>query len=68
MATEERQGNLDPADISVDEQGRLVIDNPILSAAIRNQISQGPRAAARVAGREASSFNLIACGNHCAAA
>jgi hypothetical protein len=62
---DELVGNLDPAQISVDEQGRIVINNPVLSAAIRSQLASGQRAAAQVAAR-AASVNIIACGNHCA--
>ena len=65
MSEQERQGNLDPAQISVDDQGRLVIDNPVLSEAIRKQLS-GQRGAAQVAARSGG-VNIIACGNHCAA-
>jgi hypothetical protein len=65
MAQPEQIGNLDPSQISVDEQGRLVIDNPILSAAIRRQLSSG-QSAEPAAVRPASGVNIIACGNNCA--
>ena len=64
MAEQEQTGNLDPTQISVDEQGRLVINNPILAAAIRGQLSGGRRAAAQVAERM-QAVNIIACGNNC---
>jgi hypothetical protein len=60
----EQVGNLDPNQISVDEQGRLIINNPILSAAIRSQLAGGQRAGGPAV-REAG-VNIIACGNHCA--
>jgi hypothetical protein len=66
MPQQEQIGNLDPSQISVDEQGRLVIDNPILSAAIRRQLSSNQPAAAPDALRASSGLNIIACGNHCA--
>jgi hypothetical protein len=65
MSEKERQGNLDPAEFSVDDQGRLIIDNPILSAAIRKLLSSR-RGAAQVANRSTEAgVNIIACGNHC---
>ena len=66
MPQQEQIGNLDPSQISVDEQGRLVIDNPILSAAIRQQLASSQTAAQPAAVKPASGINIIACGNHCA--
>jgi hypothetical protein len=43
-----------------------VIDNPILSAAIRQQLATSQTAAQPAAIKPASGINIIACGNHCA--
>lgn len=57
-------GNVDPAEISVDEEGRIIIDNPALAAAVRNTLSRkGERR--EVAFRSEEAFNFIACGNNC---
>jgi hypothetical protein len=66
MAQQEQIGNLDPNVISVDDQGRIVIDNPVLSAAIRQQLSSSQTGTPPAAVRLASALNIIACGNNCA--
>jgi hypothetical protein len=63
--TQQQTGGLDPSQISVDNQGRIVIDNPILAEAIRKQLSSGERAAAQLARRPLEGTNLSSCGNNC---
>jgi hypothetical protein len=66
MTQQEQIGNLDPNLISVDEQGRIVIDNPVVSAAIRQQLSSNQTGTTLTAVRSAPALNIIACGNNCA--
>lgn len=59
-------GNLDPADISVDDEGRIVVKNQVLAAAIRTKLAERGDVPGQPALRNAeAAFNLIACGNHC---
>jgi hypothetical protein len=67
MMAQDQIGNLDPTQISVDQEGRVVITHPVLAAALRNQLSSGTPATAQAAARTRASVNIIACGNHCAA-
>jgi hypothetical protein len=59
---EQKRPEVDPARISVDDQGRLIISDPALAAAVRAPLNQrrDTQAHARTTG-----VNLIACGNHC---
>jgi len=58
------ESGINPSEISVDEQGRVVINNPILAAALRENLASGappgPRLRAPVPGH-----NLDSCGQNC---
>lgn len=52
-----------PEDITIDEQGRVVVTNPALAEALRTTL--GPEAAVRRAQLQAPSINVSQCGNGC---
>ena len=63
MAPPQLLGNINPTEFSVDEQGRVMINNPILAAAIHEQLSQ--QATARPSLGVADGLNQASCGNNC---
>jgi len=56
---------INPVEISVDEQGRIIISNPILAAAIRENLSSGDQPGPRLRRAPAPGHNLDSCGDNC---
>lgn len=58
------ESGINPSEISVDEQGRIVINNPILAAAIREKLANGGQMGPRLR-PSAPGTNDSHCGNNC---
>jgi hypothetical protein len=56
------ESGINPSEISVDEQGRVIINNPILAAAIREKLASGGQTGSRL---RAPGTNDSHCGNNC---
>jgi hypothetical protein len=58
------ESGVNPSEISVDEQGRVIINNPILAAALRENLASGERPGPRLR-PSAPGHNLDSCGQNC---
>jgi len=56
---------INPVEISVDEQGRIIINNPILAAAIRDKLANDERLSPRLRRAPVPGTNDSHCGNNC---